>query len=165
MNFSKLCIQCGGSFVATSPAGMYCSKTCGQRYRYVNNMRTTEYQYSRVSGNWKMYYTRRRGEKQRAMSVTTDELLTLHKKQKGLCALTGVPMTCTLVRGQTCFTNASLDRIEPGGPYSVGNIQLVCVGINRFRGHLPVDAYIEWCRKVVNFHDKEKTDDKSPKQS
>lgn len=165
MNFSKLCIQCGGSFVATGPAGMYCSKTCGQRYRYVNNMRTTEYQYSRVSGNWKMYYTRRRGEKQRAMSITTDELLALHKKQKGLCALTGVPMTCTLIRGQTCFTNASLDRIEPGGSYSVGNIRLVCVGINRFRGHLPVDAYIEWCRKVVNFHDKEKTDDKPPKQS
>jgi len=163
MTFSRLCVQCGVAFEPAGPAGMYCSKQCGQRYRYVNNMRTTDYQYSRASGNWKLYYTRRRSEKQRSASVTTDELLALHKEQQGLCALTGVPLTCTLVRGQHCFTNASLDRIEPGGAYTIGNIRLVCVGVNRFRGHLPVDDYVEWCRKVVSFHDKEKANGKSSK--
>jgi hypothetical protein len=163
MNFKKLCAQCGNSFESTGPAGMYCSKQCGQRYRYAHNMRTTEYQYSLASGNWKKYYTRRRSEKNRSAGLTVEQLLSLHDRQGGLCALTGVPMTCTLVRGQPCFTNASLDRIEPGGAYTIDNIRLVCVGINRFRGHLPVDDYIEWCRKVVNFHDKEKTDDKSSK--
>ena len=161
--FSKLCAQCGGQFETKGRAGMYCSDACGNRYRYLNHKRDTEYQYSLASGNWKQYYTRRRGEKQRSTSVATDELLALHERQGGLCALTGVPMTCLLVRGQPCFTNASLDRIEPGGAYTIDNIRLVCVGINRFRGHLPVDDYIEWCRKVVNFHDKEKTDDESSK--
>lgn len=156
--FEKQCVQCGQTFMAFGPAGMYCSKACGQRYRYVNNMRTTDYQYSRVSGNWVQYYTRRRGEKGRAASLTTQELLDLHEKQNGRCALTGVPMTCTLVRGSPCFTNASLDRIEPGGSYNKDNIRLVCVGINRFRANLPLNEYIEWCCKVAEYN-KENTND------
>jgi hypothetical protein len=157
MKFPKTCVQCGSEFLASGPAGMYCSKSCGQKYRYANNMRTTEYQYSRVSGNWAMYYTRRVCEKGRSAELTAEQLLDLHAAQGGRCALTGVEMTCVLRKGEPCFTNASLDRIEPGGPYAISNIRLVCVGVNRFRGNLPLAEYVEWCRKVVEFHDKQRS--------
>ena len=155
--FPKRCVQCGTDFLASGPSGMYCSKSCGQKYRYTNNMRTTAYQYSLASGNWRKYYTRRRAEKGRGKSVTTDELLAIHDRQNGRCALTGVEMTCRLERGEPCFTNASLDRKNPGGPYTADNIQLVCVGVNRFRANLPLDEYVEWCQRVVDYHKQRST--------
>lgn len=152
MKWDKQCVQCGDSFLASGPAGMYCSMSCGQKYRYKNNMRTTEYQYSRASGNWKMYYTRRVNEKGRSSHLTVDDLLRIHEAQGGKCALTGVEMTCRLEKGNPCFTNASIDRIEAGGSYSPNNIQLVCVGINRLRGNLSQSEYIAWCIKVADFN-------------
>ena len=152
--FQKTCIQCGSAFVTVGPAARYCSQQCGQRYRYLNNMGTTEYQYSITSGNWRKYYQRRVSEKGRSAHVTLDELLALHETQRGLCALTGVQLTCLLRKNEPCFTNASLDRIEPGGPYTIDNLRLVCVGVNRFRANMPLNEYVEWCRKVVE-HNKE----------
>lgn len=155
MTWVKNCIQCGVSFEASGPAGMYCSKSCGQKYRYTHNMRTTEYQYLLVSGNWNKYYLKRLSEKGRSKTITLQEILDIHKRQDGKCALSGVELTCQLQKGTPCFTNASLDRIVAGGPYTADNVQLVCVGINRLRGNLSQSEYIDWCRKVVEHNSKE----------
>lgn len=77
-----------------------------------------------------------------------DVLLSVYAKQHGRCALTGVLLTCTLERGVVCKTNASIDRINPGGPYTEDNIQLVCVAINKLRVDLPLNEFVDWCRKV-----------------
>ena len=66
------------------------------------------------------------------------------------CALTGVELTCKLEKGVKCKTNASIDRIDPKGPYIKSNVHLVCAAVNKFRIDLPLDEFIDWCRKVAN---------------
>jgi hypothetical protein len=79
-------------------------------------------------------------------------LLELHEKQAGLCALSDIPMTCELVKGTTCYTNASIDRMEAGGPYTPGNVQLVCRHVNSWRGIMPLSVFVSVCRAVVAKH-------------
>ncbi len=147
--FTKTCIECGTTFQAVGPAGLYCSKSCGQKYRYKNNMRTTAYQYGLTSGNWKKYYQRRIGEKKRSSTLTVEELLEIHQQQNGKCALTGVDLTCQLIPGKKTHTNASLDRLDPKGEYTINNIQLVCVAVNRLRVDMSTEEFINWCRLVA----------------
>lgn len=145
----KSCIQCNKEFIIHGPAARYCSQACGQRYRYLHNMRTTDYQYSRRSGNWRMYFAVRVNEKGRAKTLTVDDLIDIYEQQQGKCALTGVEMTCIMVKGQRNPTNASVDRITAGGSYMKENVRLVCAAINRLRLDMPTEVFIEWCRKVV----------------
>lgn len=60
-------------------------------------------------------------------------------------------MTCKLEKGVICRTNASIDRIKPKGEYTLDNIQLVCVALNKLRLDTPLDEFIEWCRKVADY--------------
>jgi hypothetical protein len=57
-------------------------------------------------------------------------------------------MTCLLEKGSRCQTNASIDRIDPKGPYTADNIQLVCAILNKFRIDTSVEDFINWCKKV-----------------
>lgn len=150
----KKCVQCGDNFMPHGPAARYCSRACGQRYRRAHGIRTTEDQYRIRSGNWSVYYNLRLNEKDRKKTLTVRDVLDLHGRQNGLCALTGVPLTCELVRGKRNFTNASIDRKVPGGPYTIDNIQLVCSAVNQWRGEIPLGEFVEWCRKVVDTHER-----------
>lgn len=75
----------------------------------------------------------------------------LLEKQHGKCALSGVELTCILSKGFVCKTNASIDRIDPKGPYVVGNVQLVCVALNKLRIDMSIDEFINWCKKVADY--------------
>jgi hypothetical protein len=70
------------------------------------------------------------------------------EEQDYKCALTGVELTCILEKGTVCKTNASIDRIDPKGPYTRDNVQLVCAAINKLRVDMSVDDFINWCKKV-----------------
>lgn len=72
-------------------------------------------------------------------------------QQGGKCALSGVELTCILQKGVVSKTNASIDRIDPKGEYVLGNIQLVCSVINKFRIDTPVDEFVDWCKKVSDY--------------
>jgi hypothetical protein len=86
--------------------------------------------------------------------LTREILLAQLEKQDYKCALTGVPLTCKLDKGDVCPTNASVDRIQAGGPYTADNIQMVCRAVNFFRSNLSVPEFVDWCRKVVNHHER-----------
>lgn len=114
---------------------------------------TTESQYELISGNWDRYFSRllyhgRKGQ------LTREDLLLLLEKQKGLCALSGEPLTCILEKGKKCRTNASIDRLEAGGSYAPENVQLVCAVLNGFRIDTPLDEFIEFCHKVSDYQRK-----------
>ena len=57
-----------------------------------------------------------------------------HNKQKGKCAITGLPMilfpTSEVSKRQKSPYNASLDRIDSSQPYCKSNVQFVCLAIN-----------------------------------
>lgn len=141
----KVCPTCGVEFVALNNYHTYCSRGC----RQPTHSDSTEWQYQRVSGNWTRYFNRlcvrsfKRGE------LTPDMLLGLLSRQGGRCALSGVELTCVLQKGVVSKTNASIDRIDPKGAYSLDNVQLVCAVLNKFRIDTPLDEFIDWCRKVA----------------
>jgi hypothetical protein len=113
---------------------------------------STEVQYSRISGNWSKYYNRLRNIRGRK-HIRLNELLELHEHQQGLCALTGEPMTCELSVGTVSLTNASIDRIDHGGDYSLNNIRLVCRIANIMRWTMSDEELLNWCRKVTMWND------------
>jgi hypothetical protein len=81
-------------------------------------------------------------------SITRDYLVRLFEEQEGCCALTGQPMTMVVGQGRV-RTNISVDRIDAARGYVEGNLQLVCDHVNRAKGDLTTDEFIEMCRRVA----------------
>lgn len=122
----------------------------------MSKYRPTDEQYASISGNWSRYLHRlTRGSRGHKGTLTRQDLLVVLARQGGLCALTGVPMTCQLEKGVRLLTNASVDRINAGGPYDLDNIRLVCNAVNRWRSDIPDRDYIAWCRHVVAHAERE----------
>jgi hypothetical protein len=74
------------------------------------------------------------------------------QEQDFKCALSGVQLTCDLSKGVVSQTNASVDRIVAGGPYTEDNIQMVCRALNQWRADTSVVDFVAWCRKVVEYN-------------
>jgi hypothetical protein len=150
----KACAVCGAEFTPKSGVNKFCSVACRGKWKYITGDGSTENQYLRISGNWRKYYLRllqRKGRKEDGLTV--EYLLALHAAQQGKCALSSMDLTCDLSKGDVCYTNASIDRIEAGAAYSPGNVQLVCRHVNSWRGIMPVDVFVSVCRAVVATHD------------
>lgn len=152
----KKCCVCETEFTPRSGINKFCSPKCKGKWKYITGKASTENQYREISGNWKryvsrlMYYGGRKRDR-----LNRDIILNKLSEQNYLCAISGVPLTCELSKGIKSQTNASIDRIIPGGPYTEDNIQLVCRALNSWRADLPLDNFTEWCRKVVE-HQTEK---------
>ncbi|MBA5606784.1 hypothetical protein H3H36_15615 [Duganella sp. FT3S] len=58
----------------------------------------------------------------------------LIEKQEGLCAISGLPLQSDIDGQVNDEMRASLDRINSDGHYEVGNLQVVCRFINRWKG-------------------------------
>lgn len=131
----------------------FCSVECKGRYKYTSNSVTTETQYEKINGNWRkycqrlLYYGGRRRDK-----LTWQIILNKLEQQNFKCALTGVELTCFLKKGTKIMTNASVDRIIPGGAYTEDNIQMVCRSVNSWRSDLTVQEFVDWCQKVVDYN-------------
>ena len=87
---------------------------------------------------------RRKGEE----VISLDALELLWSTQQGLCALTGWPMTMELANG-VVPTNCSLDRVDSGSGYVVGNVQLVCRAANVAKSDMSTADFVKMCRAVV----------------
>lgn len=147
--YERACRECG-VVIIMSKAQHYCSPQCKGKHKYSTQKVTTETQYEHITGNWKRYVSRLLyfGGRKRDQ-LTQEILLKKLEAQDYKCALTGLPLTCVLQKGVVTKTNASIDRIIPGGPYTEDNIQIVCRAVNSWRADLTVDEFIDWCSKVV----------------
>jgi hypothetical protein len=146
----KKCRVCGQSFMPKSGTQVFCCKSCKRKWYRTYGPESTERQYELISGNWDRYFRRLCSRSFNRDGLTTQILKNLLAAQNGKCALTGVELTCILQKGNINKTNASIDRIDPKGPYTKDNIQLVCSVINKFRIDTPIEEFVEWCRKVAN---------------
>jgi hypothetical protein len=145
----KACTVCDTEFQPKSSNHTYCSKTCKRTTaRSAGGAETTERQYSLISGNWEKYFGRLCTRAFRRDLLSKHDCIALLEAQGYKCALTGVELTCILEKGTVCKTNASIDRIDPKGPYTRSNVQLVCAAINKLRVDMSVDDFINWCKKV-----------------
>jgi hypothetical protein len=80
--------------------------------------------------------------------ISLDALELLWNTQQGLCALTGWPMTMELAKGSVP-TNCSIDRVDSGLGYTVGNVQLVCRAANVAKSDLTQPDFIQLCKAVL----------------
>ena len=86
--------------------------------------------------------------------LTTEEVIEIWGVQEGKCALSGVLMTHqrdgTYGDKKPKEFNASIDRINPQGPYVRENVQLVAARVNTMKHTLGQDMFMWW---VKNVHD------------
>lgn len=148
----KPCVVCKSLFKPKSGVNKFCSESCKGKWKYITGQVTTDSQYKKISGNWGRYFSRLLGRSFRKEYISREDLLELLKKQDGKCALSGEILTCELIKGKANKTNASIDRIRAGEPYTKDNIQLVCRALNSWRSDTDLDEFIEWCKKVAKKH-------------
>lgn len=145
----KACVTCFSIFEPYSSQHKFCSDTCKGKFKYLTGRVTTLGQYEKISGDWRRYLQRLLYTKDRTNLKLTD-LLDILDKQEYKCALSGTPMTCTLGRGMTFMTNASIDRVVPGCEYTKDNIRLVCRIANTMKWNMTDDELKDWCRRILN---------------
>ena len=79
-------------------------------------------------------------------NITDEIIMRLWKKQKGICALSGVKMNWTFGSSY----KISIDRIDSvNGNYVEGEIQLVCAVVNTMKFDLDQEVFIKMCENVA----------------
>lgn len=74
----------------------------------------------------------------------------LWNTQKGLCALSGIPMTYYFDSGRVP-TNVSVDRINSNLGYIKGNLQLVCMAVNQMKSDLTIEQLKYFCKSILEY--------------
>jgi hypothetical protein len=84
--------------------------------------------------------------------ITTEDVIDMWEMQGGKCALSGVLMTHqrdgTYGDRKKKEFNASIDRINPQGPYVRENVQLVAARVNTMKHTLGEDMFIWWVKNI-----------------
>ena len=89
-------------------------------------------------------------------SISAERLWFLYEEQKGLCALTGVPIILNRsLKNQNVnwdVITASVDRIDSQIGYLEGNIWWVHKDVNRLKNNYSMDKLLYWAKLLVNKH-------------
>lgn len=96
-----------------------------------------------------MSYLLAKAKQRKQCFIDINFLDDLWRKQDGLCALTGWPMTMVLGKGKVS-TNASIDRIDASLPYTKQNVQLVCLAANVAKSDLSHDMFVSLCLAIAS---------------
>ena len=89
----------------------------------------------------------RRKERGITLDVTFEQCLNLYYKQDGKCAISGR----VLVGNAGHVDKISIDRIDSNLSYSIGNIQIVTVQVNRGKLDFQEEDFIAMCEAVTKF--------------
>jgi hypothetical protein len=90
---------------------------------------------------------RHRQKKFEGTTVSLEYLVALYEQQRGICAISGIPMHITTDQSDL---SVSVDRIDINKGYVEDNIRLVCTRINLMRSTLNDHDFLWWCRAMVN---------------
>ena len=90
---------------------------------------------------------RHRTKKFEGTPVSLEYLVALYEQQRGICAISGIPMHITTDQSDL---SVSVDRIDINQGYVEDNIRLVCTRINLMRSTLNDHDFLWWCRAMVN---------------
>lgn len=95
----------------------------------------------------------KRRAKPHAVKITGHDCYKVFLKQKGKCALTGIPLTFLKSGDMSVMTptNASIDRIDSKKSYTKSNIQIVSTYANRLKSTFTVPELVELCKMVYMY--------------
>lgn len=145
----KTCLNCTKELV--NKQKLYCSRPCKAHYRRTV-VETKAYQTARTNKyrgkDMTSYLQSLIHKKARSNQISINELMEIYNKQNGRCALTGEVLTHICGGGRT-RTNASLDRIIPGGPYTKDNVRIVCHVANIMRTDMSDIELRYWAEKII----------------
>lgn len=100
----------------------------------------------------KKYYSQvKSGAKQRNIPflISKEEMVEVFVKSNRRCAITGMSLNFY----PTANNLASLDRIDPFGPYSVENVQVVTADVNVMKSSFGSNAFSALCKVIaLNMH-------------
>jgi hypothetical protein len=139
----RSCKTCSNEFQPSNNAQIYCSEVCIPKREY-----STEHQYLRFT-NPRTYFVALLAQPARK-ELSLEDCFELLEEQEGKCALTGIELTFKRIKGIKHKTNASLDRIVPGGPYIKSNVRLVCAIVNKMRLDMSDEELKFWCSKILS---------------
>lgn len=158
-----ICAGCGTPFERKgrgSARKTFCEPGCWKRFSVTKEgrQRVAEHRVRLINASLRNYLRHllqsawRRGKR----TITVEQLLRIWTKQRGRCAVTGRFMTTIAGQGYV-ETNASIDRIDPSGPYRTKNMRLVCRIVNQMKFRLTDEEWLSWSRDIVAGLTKETT--------
>ena len=145
---SVLCLECGSGIAENRKK--FCSRKCQLRHqarRYGSAYNTALTTKSRGKTP-ERFLNGLLNKKIRRAELDITFLMDLWESQKGLCAISGQPMTHILGKGRVT-TNMSLDQIVPGGGYTKDNVRLVCSICNIMKWTCSDEELRVWCKRIL----------------
>ncbi len=117
-------------------------------------LKMSHYEYLTTINGWatqmashiKRQGKRRSGRRGKEVTITKSDIIELWDKQKGLCAITNLPLKLGINQGPE---QASIDRINNEVGYIRDNIRLVWLFVQYGRNKWSDDIFIECCKKVA----------------
>lgn len=106
------------------------------------------------------------GAKSRAKSRNNDFDLTeewlLEKLKDGCCEMTGIPFYIKPYTSRAEYRKVnphspSLDQILPGSGYTIGNVQVVCDQVNKFKGDRHTTSMVMVAKSFLKEYEKKNT--------
>lgn len=115
--------------------------------------------YKGISGDYWRCIQKAGKDRGLGFDLTLEFLWDLFEKQKGVCALSGLPIVLEVGLGELNKhgyqrRTASLDRIDSSKGYIKGNIQWVHKEINQMKSNRTDREFIELCKTVAIFNQK-----------
>lgn len=88
--------------------------------------------------------------------LTPKQLWELYETQRGLCALTNLPITLNRsIKNNNVnweVVTASLDRIDSKDSYNIGNVQWAHKDINRLKNNYTLEELLYWSKLLLDKH-------------
>lgn len=156
------CYVCGREDYKAKPywvKGKYGShtKSCGCDKTYFKRQTGRNSSKFRGCGDMSSHYissVERRAKKiQVEFDLDAKFLWNLYGQQEGKCALSGVPISFSVVNRQRSNGTVSLDRIDSSKGYVRSNVQWVHKNVNRMKTDFDQKEFFDWCEKIV-YHSK-----------
>lgn len=144
---AKICKACDTDFIGHSNK-LYCTEICRDKsFRAQYRQKTIKISNLDFFLKEKLRLATNRGK--HAVLIDYQYLYMLWEQQKGLCAITKIPMTYIKGNGQIP-TNVSMDRVDSNKPYEEDNIQLVCTQVNFMKHQLNLEQLKFWCERILH---------------
>lgn len=108
-----------------------CSRLCVNRYLSEKKIKPMSYNLRNA----------KRLSKQKGLdcTLTIEYLQNMFENQKGLCAISGVPIELVWKNNVKKINQVSIDRLDNNLGYVIGNVHLVALGINYLRNTFDLD--------------------------